>query len=108
MKGDLDVRLPVDRELLPALLVKRCARRKGARAQNQDIGQKFTEYFGRRALVRRIERQNFNAGDLFGQSLEQFLVPRYHKHVRAAADTLFHNPASYAPATADHSHVLAC
>ena len=69
MKGDLDVRLPVDRELTPALLVQRRGGRKRARAYHEDVGLEGVEYLGRGVFLRSIERQNLDP-DLSGKLFE--------------------------------------
>ena len=66
VKCDFDVGLPVDGELLPALLVERRSRRQRACAENEDRGLKDVEDFGGRAFLRCVQRQNLGAGDLFG------------------------------------------
>src|SRR5262249_7177281 len=107
VKCDLDVRLPVDGELLPALLVQRRSGRKRPRAQNQDIRLEDVEYFGRCSFIRCIERQNLGPGDLSGQLPERSFLPRHRKHARAVSYPGFNNPPSYPSATPDHDHVFA-
>jgi hypothetical protein len=75
---------PIDGELLPALLVEWRGGRKRASAQNQDIRLKDAEYFGGRTFIRRIKRQDFDAGDLLGHLPEQRLPPRNRKHTSAS------------------------
>jgi len=108
VKRDLDVGLPVDGEFPPALLVKRRGGRKCACAQNQNIGLEDVEYFGRRALIRCVERQNFDAGDLLRQLPKRSLLSRHREHACAVADGGFYDPPSYPSAPADHDHGLAC
>ncbi len=107
MKGDLDVGLPVDRELLPVLLVKRCGRRKRAGGDDQNVGLEHAKDFCGRGFVRCIERQNVGARNLLGQLLEPCLIARHRKHARAIADARFHDLPSDAAAAADHDHGLA-
>jgi hypothetical protein len=105
---DLDVRLPVDGELLPALLVEWRSRRKGTCAQHQDVGLEHVEHLCRGTFIGCIERQNFGAGDLLSQLPERSLLPRHHEHLRAVADRRLDNPPSDAAAAADHDNFLAC
>jgi hypothetical protein len=107
LKGDLDVRLPVDRELRPALLVQWRGRWERAGAQNQDVGLKHVEHSGRRALICCIERQNVDTGDVLAQLFKRASLPRHREHARAVAGGGFHDLPSHPAAAADHDHCLA-
>ena len=108
MECDLDVRLPVDGELLPALLVEWRSRRKGTCAQNQDVRLEHVEHLGGGTFIGCIERQNFGAGDLLSQLPERSLLPRHREHLPTVADRRLDNPQSDAAAAADHDNFFAC
>jgi hypothetical protein len=106
VKCDFDVTLPVDCELVPALLVRRRGGRKRAPAQRQDIGLENVEHFGRRTFIRCIKRQDFCAGNFLGQLPQRAFLSRHGKHAPAIPHGGFDNPAPYSSAPADHDHVL--
>src|SRR5262245_48899373 len=108
MKGDLDVALPVNGELVPVLLMKGCGGRKRASGDNEDIGLEHAEDFCGRGFVCRVERESLGARNLLGQSCEPALTARHRQNARAIADTGLNNLPSDATATADHDHCLAC
>src|SRR5215470_12510147 len=106
MKGDLDVALPVNSELVPVLLMKGCGGRKRAGSDNEDIGLERAENFCGCGFVCRVERQSLGARNLPGHSCEPALIARHCQHARAVADAGLHNLPSNATATADHDHGL--
>jgi hypothetical protein len=108
VKCDLDVGLPVDGELLPALLVQGRGGRKRAGAEHQDVGLKDVEDLGRRTFIRCIELQSFEAGNLFGQQPKRPLLGRDRKHARRITGSGSYNLPPNSSATADHDHLLSC
>src|SRR5262245_27912416 len=108
MKGDLDVALPVNSELVPVLLMKGSGGRKRAGGDSEDIGLEHAEDFCGRGFVCRVERQSLGARNLPGQSCELALPARHRQHARAIADAGLHNLPSDATAAPDHDHGLAC